>query len=64
MNPEQSAAAIHRAAEAVLLNPSAAPASAIDPVPTWAELAQAARAANVLRAIDEMDAQHDNIARR
>ena len=64
MNPEQSAAAILRAAEAVLLDPSTAPASAIDPVPTWAGLAQAARATTILRTIDEMAAQHANIARK
>jgi hypothetical protein len=33
-------------------------------VPTWADLTQAARATAILRTIDEMDAQHANIARR
>jgi len=60
----EQADALHRAAEAVLLDPSTAPASAIDPVPTLTELTQAARAATILRTIDEMDAQHANIKRR
>ena len=60
----EQTAALHRAAGAALLNPSTAPASAIDPVPTWAKLAQAARAAGILRTIDEMDAQHANITRK
>lgn len=57
-------AALRRAADAVLLDPSTAPASAIDPVPTWPELAQAARATTILRTIDEMTAQHANITRK
>jgi len=59
----EQAAALHRAAESALRDPSTAPASAIDPVPTWADLTQAARATAILRTIDEMDAQHANITR-
>lgn len=60
----EQAAALHRAAGAALLDPSTAPASAIDPVPTWADLTQATRAATILRTIDEMDAQHATITRK
>ena len=38
----EQAAALHRVAAAVLLDPSTAPASATDPAATWAELSQAA----------------------
>ena len=60
----EQAAALHRAAEAALRDPSTAPASAIDPVPTLTDLTQAARATAILRTIDEMDAQHAKITRR
>lgn len=57
----EQAAALLRAADAALLDPSAAPASATTPAPTWADLTQAAHTARVLRVIDEMAEQHAKI---
>lgn len=57
----EQAAALRRAADAALLDPSTAPASATTPAPTWADLAQAAHTARVLRVIDEMAEQHAKI---
>ena len=57
----EQAAALLRAADAALLDPSTDPASATTPAPTWGDLTQAAQAARVLRAIDEMNEQHAKI---
>lgn len=57
----EALAALSAAADAALLDPSTAPASATTPAPTWGDLTQAAHTARVLRAIDEMAEQHAKI---